>query len=87
MKLLFCLNCEDVMNLNLKEKSCSCGESGGKYIDNLNAIYWGDCKPLGFINSDFKTALVHQPNQGEGKRFVSFVIPKRCPTMKRINRR
>ncbi len=86
MKLLFCLKCNDIFNLSDKEKVCSCGRTGGRYTNDIEAIYWGDCKPLGFDNASLKVALITQPHQGKGKSFEAFVIPKRCPTMDKINR-
>jgi len=41
MKLLLCRNCWDVVKLQKETRSCKCGESGGRYTDNLNAEYWG----------------------------------------------
>lgn len=81
MKLLYCTNCGDIFNLNLKEKKCSCGKTKGKYNDNLNAIYDGEhAVPLGIGNSSFNQALILQPNDGMGEVFDAFVIPKICPT-------
>jgi len=87
MKLLFCKNCHDVFNLNIKQhKTCSCGKTSGHYTDDLNAVYYGeDAIPLGFMNSKFAEAVVNQPKVGMGKHFTAFVIPEICPTMKKLN--
>ncbi len=88
MKLLLCLNCNDIFNLSNKKKNCSCGTTGGHYQDDLNAIYWGfHAVPLGFDNSSLRKALLSQPSFGDGKRFDAFVIPKRCATMKKTGGR
>ena len=84
MKLLYCEKCHDVFNLTGRVKACFCGETGGRYLDNLNAEYWGPCKPLGFANKSFVEALLNQPLFDEGKRFTAFVIPHQCPTMEKI---
>jgi len=86
MKLLLCRQCTDVIRLQKYWKSCECGETSGRYEeDGLNAVYCGeDAVPLGFVNSEFRHALENQPEEGEGKRFTAFVIPKKCPTMKKI---
>jgi hypothetical protein len=83
MKLLFCKNCHDIFNLNFKLKSCTCRRTKGKYIDNINAIYFGEQSiPLGFNNFSFAEALRSQPLRGDGFRFTAFVIPEECSTFK-----
>ncbi len=85
MKLLLCLKCNDIFNLSYKVKTCSCGETGGQYTDQLNAEYWGfSAVPLGFENRSLRDALIHQPHNGLGARFTAFVIPKQCDTMLKI---
>lgn len=81
MKLLMCLECNDIFNLDLSEKSCSCGRSKGKYINQQLADYTGkSAVPLGFSNPSFIQAIKDQPNEGMGKEFTAFVIPKNCET-------
>jgi hypothetical protein len=41
MKLLYCKKCKDVINLKLELKTCSCEETEGRYIDDINAEYSG----------------------------------------------
>lgn len=57
MKLLCCLDCADIFSLSSKEKSCGCGKTSGKYIDDLNAVYSGNAQPIGFSNKSFRLAL------------------------------
>ena len=83
MKLLLCDNCQSVFSLSRKEKTCDCGACGGKYIDNLNAEFWGKAIPLGMHNFSLGTALSMQPQEGWGKEFKAFVIPKVCKTMEK----
>lgn len=83
MKLLFCYECHDVFNLAATVKTCSCGKTRGQYTDNINAVYSGGT-PLGFANSSFVRALMHQPDEGQGEVFAAFVIPENCPTFKEI---
>ncbi|KGR83649.1 hypothetical protein [Lysinibacillus boronitolerans] len=81
MKLLMCLECNDIFNLDLSEKICSCGRSKGKYINQQLAEYTGkSAVPLGFSNPSFIQAIKDQPNEGMGKEFTAFVIPKNCET-------
>jgi len=53
MKLLICMECEDIVKLTFTDKHCSCGKSGGRYVDELNAVIHGPCEPLGFANKSF----------------------------------
>jgi len=63
------------------EKSCRCGRSKGKYINQQLAEYTGEfTMPLGFSNSSLIKAIKDQPNEGLGKEFTAFVVPKKCET-------
>jgi hypothetical protein len=84
MKLFFCPICQDVLKCQKLNRTCHCGASGGRYTDNLSAVYWGKAIPLGFANSSFARALRNQPKTGLGEPFEAFVIPKRCPTFKHV---
>lgn len=84
MKLIFCTKCYDVIKLDSKLRKCKCKKSGGRYLDDLNAEYWGDSIPLGFDNHSLVEAISSQPIQGNGKKFEAFVIPLICPTMKKL---
>jgi hypothetical protein len=85
MKLLLCVNCQDVIRLiHNEERTCLCGRVKGKYLDEINAVYSGDSAiPIGFNNSDLSCALQEQPKSGMGKRFEAFVIPQECLTFKK----
>lgn len=86
MKLIICKKCKDVFNLRpgiIKE--CSCGQSKGMYLDNDNAEYSGLCIPLGFENVSLIEALADRPEEGSGRRFEAFVIPRQCETFKKKN--
>ncbi|QVY61950.1 hypothetical protein [Cytobacillus gottheilii] len=81
MKLLLCLECSDMFNLDLKMQKCSCGKTKGQYIDNLYAIYEGaSAMPIGISNPSLKEAISNQPDEGLGKEFTAFIIPRNCPT-------
>lgn len=82
MKLIYCKLCQDVVRLiKDHDRKCSCGKSGGQYLDNLNAEYFGDnAVPIGFSNPDFRIALRNRPKEGLGTRFEAFVIPEMCDT-------
>jgi len=88
MKLLLCKNCQDVIRLIQGEiRTCKCGAVSGKYLDDLNAIYSGDeAVPLGFANSTLVEAFRNQPEDGMGKTFTAFVIPKNCYTFEKVEK-
>lgn len=83
MKLIFCPFCQDIFNLKIEMKTCSCGKSFGKYVDDVNAEISKDSIPLGFINTTFVKAIkeIH-PNTFEGYRFIAFIIPRNASTIK-----
>ena len=86
MKLIYCNNCQDILRLHKTTSSCLCGDSGGHYQeDGFNVVIYGPCKPLGFKNDEFNTALENQPEYGNGREFTSFVIPVACPTVEHVN--
>ena len=87
MKLLLCKNCQDVIRLVQGEvRTCRCGKVSGKYLDDLNAIYSGEeAIPLGLANGSLVEALRNQPEEGKGKVFTAFVIPKNCYTFEKVN--
>jgi hypothetical protein len=76
-----------VVRLIDKVRICKCGQTGGAYINDIDAEYFGPCFPLGFANSSFVFALKAQPEEGMGQKFEAFVIPKKCPTMKKMKAR
>ena len=96
MKLLMCLKCGDVFSLSSEDKSCGCGESGGKYVDELNAEIRGDCKAIGFDNKKFVLAYQLQRIEDqydadkdvccEGIYFDAFFIPESAKSIKRIDK-
>jgi len=96
MKLLLCLKCSDIFSLNHTEKTCSCGETKGHYIDDLNAEIAGHCEPIGFSNSSFITALKKQRIENnhydgnkdtccKGIEFTAFMIPSWANSVKRLS--
>ena len=85
MKLLYCVQCQDVIRLVSAEQHCKCGACGGHYINALDAVFWGTAMPLGFDNHSFGDALEAQlKGPGPGTVFEAFVLPEDCDTMKKI---
>lgn len=69
MKLLMCTACNTVFNLKMGEdRKCDCGACGGRYIDPINAEYWGNPSTtfmLGFANSTLVSAIRAQREHGD----------------------
>ena len=84
MKLIYCTECRDVVNLDFVKRECKCGRSSGRYIDSLNAVYSGPCVPLGINNMSLRVAVEAQPVVGLGDEFTAFVIAKVCKTAERL---
>ena len=91
MKLHMCLECMDVFSLSHKEKVCGCGNTKGRYIDNLNAEYSGNAQPIGFANGSFRQSFQLQKIEDKtpkrknecckGVEFTAFFIPKSATSL------
>ena len=86
MKPIFCKECGDVVRLVKDLRTCQCGKSQGRYVDDLNAVIGGPCVPLGISNTSLTDAILARPYEGLGKEFTAFVIPIECETVKKIIR-
>ena len=97
MKLLFCKECNSIFNLTIAEKTCECGKTKGKYVDNLNAEYSGPGIPLGFSNNSLIRAIKIQEMLNElekdnpkvcckGEEFTAFTIPQWADSIKNQNK-
>lgn len=101
MKLILCEKCHDVVALRVDvNRSCECGESGGRYVDDLYAEVWGPCFKLGFSNLSLTQALRAQKYEGDsdevvlyggkyvakGRDFQAFVIPESAETVIRVEK-
>ncbi len=92
MKLLYCNGCLDIIKLTRRSRSCSCHKSKGRYIDDVNIVYEGNCVPIGIGNSSFEKAMKQQelidrlhPSTTEGTRFDAFIIPESSPAITRVD--
>jgi hypothetical protein len=55
MKLIYCLECRDVVRLFPERRSCKCGASWGQYLpDNATTVQNTSCVSIGFHNGDFR---------------------------------
>ena len=84
MKLIYCKECRDVVNLDFAQRECKCGRSKGRYIDSLHAEIRGPCVALGISNRSLQEAIRWQPDSGKGSVVEAFVIPKKCDTVERV---
>ena len=58
MKLLFCMQCGDVVKLFPERRSCKCGKSWGEYEDdNATTVQTTNSVSLGIHNQDFRQAV------------------------------
>lgn len=84
VKLFLCLLCHDVVRMTKEPRSCSCGHTQGRYVDDLNAELTEGAIPIGFNSQSLADAIKLQPDSGSGERFDAFVIPKDVPSIKRV---
>ena len=57
MKLLYCRRCRDVIQMRPELRTCYCGESSGRYIDNETVAQTEGSISIALHNHDFKTAV------------------------------
>lgn len=71
MKLLHCVACGDVFALRREDRTCECGQSVGRYTDNVHAEYRGPARVLGMRNQEIHRSLrdVHVPFVGPHYRW------------------
>ncbi len=82
MKLIYCPQCQDIVLLRQRKRTCACTASWGEYIDKRMASIGGMAIALGIDNHSFVGAMRHRPlGPGLGRQFDAFVIPMVCPTV------
>jgi len=57
MKLLMCDRCGDVFNLKMELKSCGCGRTKGRYVNNEEAVVNGEGISLALGNGSLQEAM------------------------------
>lgn len=58
MKLLNCFLCNDIQLLTQELRTCKCGKSRGRYLeDNLTAEIEGYCRCLAILNQEYEQTL------------------------------
>lgn len=65
MKLLYCLQCLDVVALRRQTRECACRESAGRYeADDITAAVTGPCVVLGIDSHVLERAVRDQRRDG-----------------------
>lgn len=75
MKLLCCVQCNEIFSLGHKYRQCAGGHGGGQYVGDLNARFWGarrDIVPIGFANYSFSEAARAQYQVGDLAKTFSY---------------
>jgi len=87
MKLFRCGKCKDIFNIDYHTKSCGCGPTNGRYVENRwHAVYSGEhAIPIGFDDFAFHRAIENQPERGRGRRIDAFIMPKKCPIFTKVS--
>lgn len=74
MKLLFCLECQDIVRLTPERRSCRCGRAWGYYLeDNQTTVQTRNSLSLALAGPDFDRAirgLIDQPNVASPLLFI-----------------
>jgi hypothetical protein len=74
VKLLYCLDCQDVVRLFSEERACKCGKVRGRYLTNTKAEHTGGVK-LAFNNLELVEALRDSRHTDHRCHFQAFVCP------------
>ena len=71
MKLLNCLDCNDVIAMTKTERKCFCGKSSGKYDEHgLRANVTGNARILGMRNDEYIDSIKY-PDKTKNYRWFS----------------
>ena len=70
MKLIFCLECQDMFKMSTGTyKVCSCGRSMGKYLDDdIKVKVHGPCFVIGLSNNDLLNIIRFDRNRKNMKK-------------------
>ena len=72
-----CRECQDIFNLRRKKKTCSCGETSGRYVTNNNIEISGDCFPLGIGNLSQPIRIMRISN-------INIVFPLKLSSFRKL---
>jgi hypothetical protein len=74
MKLLFCPVCMDLFKLRSEKRFCSCGASAAHYVDDVQAMYYGEAIPVGISNDGFQRAFWNRNKNHDQLNFGAWII-------------
>lgn len=57
MKLLNCMECHDVQAMTFTERTCFCGKSKGKYVNEVKVEVSGPSRVIGMRNDDYFASM------------------------------
>lgn len=83
MKLIHCQACGDVVRLHPVERSCLCGRSGGRYLDDSHATFHGPAVPIGIITRSLLVAIQNQTDSGQRSAIEAFVFDRDSDSFRR----
>lgn len=64
MKLLYCTKCNMAFSLKVDEwRRCECGETRGRYVDQMNAEYYGEHAIPFAVDNASMSARIHGPEK------------------------
>lgn len=86
MKLILCIQCNDVIKLQRDEiRYCKCKSSSGMYLNNMHGIYSGQfCIPLGIDNLSLMKSIQRR-DMSSKNNFEAFVVDEYSETFKRVD--
>ena len=85
MKLIYCPSCKDVVKLRHEDRTCFCGKSGGRYINNVTVEIRGEAIPLCIGWRSFLASIRnrHENNLYDSVEFKSWIPPLVSNTIRR----
>jgi len=89
MKLLYCMECGDIVRVYSDWRQCHCRKTKARYTDDRNAVIEGPGRMLGCDTERFYRAVQsarsgcgHIEPWPQGTGFPAFVMPTEWPTVK-----
>ena len=86
MKLLYCVECQDIVKLQSYKRSCTCGKASGYYHEDGNgATISSNAVVIAFGNNSFEVALREFKSRTEWRvyhntlRFESWLMNHKSP--------
>lgn len=81
MKLLLCLECGDVVRMRPESRTCVCGKSSGRYVDDEVVEQTAGSVSLALHNHDLRAALdalIQQPDSWHPLMVLRAYVNPQC---------